>query len=560
MLTAVWLLFGLGGLLPSVIPAVFRSPDALNLFYPVKSAAECAVFLWAARRAALGPRLRLALRVTALAYAASAALAAWWALGALAPGLSIPPAADTLGTFATYVLGVAGILLMPTVARRAPWWTLLVDVSTTVLGFGAALAVVVTLPQLQGAAEGDRAFFWVYGAAQVLMLIGLNLLVLRGDVRPGRRAFWLFVAGIAGNLITVIVAQLEIGHPALGTAASNLTAVGTSLCSIWAGAAFARHPIAPGSRAPGPSWFATLNPLPMAATLAVAALLLRSAFEPGTLALRALAVTLVVQSALLVARVMATSLENARLLYEEHDRRHRQQEDKARAVGRLAGGVAHWLNNQLTTVIGYAELGAEDARAGSDAVQQDLVHIRRAAAEAAQVVDRLLSFSGRQLHTVATVPLGALLSAADGLDGRRIAVTCPPDVARLHVGVDQRLMEYVVRELLVNAHDATPAEGRVDLRVSVVRLEAPLDGATLPVGPGRFAVVEVADSGRGIAPGMLAVLFDPFVSTKPAHQGAGLGLPAVYGIVASHRGGLTVDSSPGQGTRVRVYLPLPEPA
>jgi signal transduction histidine kinase len=562
VVTAVWIGVGVQPWLPAPLGGAL--PDtATNLLFLLKSAIECGVFLWAAGRAALGPRLRQALRLTAGAYAFSgfATLVALVASVGAIPPMSAP--LDASLNFATYALGLAGVLRMPMFsARPGGWWKLALDIAASVLGLGAVMIVTVTVPQMQGASDRAASFVLSYGAAQTLMLAGVTVLVLRGVARPSARAFWLFVAGIFGNLLTVGVAQLELASTRPDYSASAFFALITSLCSIWAGEAFRHDPVAEGSPAPAPSWFVSLNPLPMLATLAVAGVLTGAARAGDRLHLLALTTVMMVQVILLVARLFLTSRENALILREEAEHERLRDAERLSAVGRLAGGIAHWFNNLLTTVLGHAELSAMEAGL-NPAVRSDLASIRDAANRAAQLTGQLLAFSGRQMLVLAPVDLAEVA----GRVHRSMTPALPPGITLSvnslasigPVRADARLIESVMRELVANAAAATERGGSVSIRIWRESLASGLDGATLPARPGDYAAVEVADTGSGIAHEILPFVFDPFYTTKPTSSATGLGLAAVRGIVAAHRGGLTVDSAPGRGTRITFFLPLTSP-
>jgi len=120
---------------------------------------------------------------------------------------------------------------------------------------------------------------------------------------------------------------------------------------------------------------------------------------------------------------------------------------------------------------------------------------------------------------------------------------------------DERQLELALDQLVGNAVAAMPAGGRLTLGVRLELLERALETAYLSVSPGGYVVLTVEDTGAGIAAADLPRIFDPFFSTRPMHAAAGLGLAAVYGIVAAHDGGITVESAPGRGTTLRLYLP-----
>ncbi|MBK8003817.1 MAG: hypothetical protein IPK12_07670 [Gemmatimonadetes bacterium] len=106
-----------------------------------------------------------------------------------------------------------------------------------------------------------------------------------------------------------------------------------------------------------------------------------------------------------------------------------------------------------------------------------------------------------------------------------------------------------------NAREALPGGGPITVTLEAATLDAPLESPFLPVPAGRYAVLAVRDEGRGIPPEVLPRIFDPFFSTQPRHAAPGLGLAVVYGVVVAHGGGITVETLPGRGTTVRLYLP-----
>jgi signal transduction histidine kinase len=117
-------------------------------------------------------------------------------------------------------------------------------------------------------------------------------------------------------------------------------------------------------------------------------------------------------------------------------------------------------------------------------------------------------------------------------------------------------LKAILRELISNSVDATPAGGRITIRVRGETLSAPPPGMSPSPRPGRYSVLEVADTGRGIESRDLPRIFEPFFTSKPLHEGRGLGLCVVHGIASSYGGGVRVDTTPGAGTRVGIYVPV----
>jgi PAS domain S-box-containing protein len=227
-------------------------------------------------------------------------------------------------------------------------------------------------------------------------------------------------------------------------------------------------------------------------------------------------------------------------------------------VGRLAGGIAHNLNNTLQPVFMASRLlrpAIQDPEAGR-LVDTIAVSVRRAA----EVIQQLLAFSHSAAPQLSPLQLETVV--AEGL--QLLGGTLPPRIAlraelpcqpRRIMG-DATHLHQVLLNLCANAVTAMQtAGGTLTVRVESVELAPPLP-QTVPAGtPGRYVVLAVADTGTGIAPEHLPMLFDPFFTTKDVGEGSGLGLPVVLGIVRSHNGFVQVSSTPGQGSLFRVFLP-----
>ena len=235
------------------------------------------------------------------------------------------------------------------------------------------------------------------------------------------------------------------------------------------------------------------------------------------------------------------------------------QAQKMESVGRLAGGVAHDFNNTLSVILSYTELVTERLRP-EDPLVYDIAEIERAAQRQAQLTRRILTFSRKQVFVPQVIEIEDVV-----LDLERMLERLLPEDVTLRrelgedlplVKVDVSQIEQAIVNLVLNARDAMPNGGRVDLTVEARELEAPLVDATgSEIGPGRYLVCRVRDSGVGIAPELVPQLFEPFFTTKPADRGTGLGLSTVYGIVRDCEGGVFVESEVGQGTQVALWLP-----
>jgi PAS domain S-box-containing protein len=234
------------------------------------------------------------------------------------------------------------------------------------------------------------------------------------------------------------------------------------------------------------------------------------------------------------------------------------QAQKMEAVGRLAGGVAHDFNNLLTVILSCAQSLRESLPAG-DPRRGEAEDITRAGRGAADLTRQLLAFSRRQPIAPKVLRLGDLVAGTEKmlrrLIGEDIALALAGAAAPWRVRVDPGQMEQVLLNLAVNARDAMPSGGRLAIEVSRRQLAGSLvdGGATVP--PGRWVVLEVADTGTGMDEDVRRHAFEPFFSTKPQGQGTGLGLATVYGIVRRVSGHIALDSAPGSGTTFRIYLP-----
>jgi two-component system, cell cycle sensor histidine kinase and response regulator CckA len=240
-----------------------------------------------------------------------------------------------------------------------------------------------------------------------------------------------------------------------------------------------------------------------------------------------------------------------------------QHAQRMQAVGRLAGGIAHDFNNLLTAVTGYSELLLERL-AADDPLRQTADEIRSAAERAAGLTRQLLAFSRVQHPAPSVVDLNDVVADVqrllERLIGADVEFSCALTDQPLPVQGDRGQLEQVLMNLVVNARDAMPEGGRLEIVTARERVAAYEEGPHPGVASGEWALLEVRDTGCGMPPEVMARLFEPFFTTKDPSRGTGLGLSTVYGIVTRGKGHVFVDSTPGQGTRFRVLLPLAEQA
>ena len=248
---------------------------------------------------------------------------------------------------------------------------------------------------------------------------------------------------------------------------------------------------------------------------------------------------------------------------EAHARLEQQvrQAQKMESIGRLAGGVAHDFNNLLTAILGNLELAAEDIGPNA-AVHERLAEVTRAAENAAALTRQLLTFSRKQIIDPRVVQLDGVLGNVERmlrrLIGEHITLRVLMDQGVLPVRVDPLQIEQALVNLAVNARDAMPDGGVLTIRATNVTVTERPGGEQEPPGlsAGTYALLAVSDTGTGMSEEVRRQAFEPFFTTKSRGQGTGLGLSMVYGAVSQHGGHVELESALGQGTTVRLYLPV----
>ncbi len=238
------------------------------------------------------------------------------------------------------------------------------------------------------------------------------------------------------------------------------------------------------------------------------------------------------------------------------------QSQKMQAVGQLAGGIAHDFNNLLTAMMGFCDLLLMRHQAG-DPSFGDVMQIKQNVNRAAGLVRQLLAFSRRQTLQPKVLVLTDVLAELSNLLRRLIGANIELKLVHARdlgsIKADQGQIEQVIINLAVNARDAMADGGTLTIRTAnVTASEATAFGPDL-LPPGEYVLIEVADSGTGIAEENLGKIFDPFFTTKEVGAGTGLGLSTVYGIVKQTDGHIFVDSEPGRGARFSIFLPRYRP-
>jgi PAS domain S-box-containing protein len=247
----------------------------------------------------------------------------------------------------------------------------------------------------------------------------------------------------------------------------------------------------------------------------------------------------------------------------EDDRRaaeHLRQAQRLEAVGNLAGGMAHEVNNMMTAVIGFGGFALKGL--GPDHPQRgDVAEMVKAATRAANVTRQLLAFTRQQMLQPSVLELNAVVSGVVRMLGGvlgadvELVVRLDPDAGR--VRADPGQLEQVIVNLALNGRQSMESGGRLRLETAAVLLDA--DYAQRHLGtdiqPGPYVLLSVSDTGKGMSRETLARAFEPFFTTKPVGQGTGLGLSMAYGIIKQSEGYIWLYSEPEIGTTVKVYLP-----
>ena len=235
-----------------------------------------------------------------------------------------------------------------------------------------------------------------------------------------------------------------------------------------------------------------------------------------------------------------------------------RQARKLEAVGQLAGGVAHDFNNLLMGIMNYVDLCREKL-AEDHPVREWLDEIAVDAQRSANLTRQLLAFARRQpiapqvLNLNDVVP--GMLNMLQRLIGEDIEIIWLPGPNDLQIKMDPSQLDQILANLCVNARDAISGPGSVTIKTDCTTIDADYLDSYPELIPGRYVVLSVSDTGCGMDQETVERIFEPFFTTKDVHEGTGLGLSTVHGIVRQNNGNINVKSEPGRGTTFRIYLP-----
>jgi|GEM_PF-1134207 len=229
-----------------------------------------------------------------------------------------------------------------------------------------------------------------------------------------------------------------------------------------------------------------------------------------------------------------------------------EQAQKMEAIGRLAGGIAHDFNNLLTVIRGNSELITN--------AQPEVREIIKAADSAASLTQQLLAFSRRQVQQTRALDLNLKIMTArsfvERLIGADVEVVTALDENLPRVRGDRGQIDQIIINLIVNSRDAMPDGGKIFISTRPYTIRPGRESEEWETEPGAYVELAIRDTGTGMDSATRSRIFEPFFTTKGPGRGTGLGLATVYGVVKQTGGHITVESSPGKGTTVRVYLPV----
>ncbi|MCC7180216.1 MAG: response regulator [Acidobacteria bacterium] len=237
---------------------------------------------------------------------------------------------------------------------------------------------------------------------------------------------------------------------------------------------------------------------------------------------------------------------------------HERRSQKLEAMGRLAGGIAHDFNNLLTVINGCCDrlIAAVDE---DSPLRADIDLAQKSGRRAADLTRQLLAFGRRQTPDIRPIDLNALVREAMGILeralGERTSVITVLDSGLGAIEADPGQIEQVLMNLAINARDAMPQGGTITIETSNLDVATDDPAAPYSLPPGGYVQLALHDTGHGMDEATAAQVFEPFFTTKAPGQGTGLGLSTVHGIVVQSGGRVAVESRPGQGTSMRVFLP-----
>lgn len=237
-----------------------------------------------------------------------------------------------------------------------------------------------------------------------------------------------------------------------------------------------------------------------------------------------------------------------------------QHAQKFEAIGQLAGGIAHDFNNVIGAILGWAELGEDQAASNNATLESYFKKIHSQCDRVSALVQQLLAFARRQILEPRNLSLNQtvhdVLNLLDKVIGKDIEIQTDVAEDLWAVRADPTQIEQVLMNLCINSRDAMPKGGRITIATRNALFSEEDCRRTIGLPQGRFAELRVSDTGTGMDAATRERIFEPFFTTKGTGKGTGLGLATVYGIVKQHNGFIQVESEPGLGSAFRIFLPV----
>ena len=235
------------------------------------------------------------------------------------------------------------------------------------------------------------------------------------------------------------------------------------------------------------------------------------------------------------------------------------QAHKMESIGNLAGGIAHDFNNIISVISGYSELALKNMEA-DNALRDHLLTIHAAGEKAAALTSELLAFSRKQPLEMKVSNMNSIINNISKilarLIGENIRINIDNHNATKNILCDKTQFEQVLLNLVVNARDAMPNGGHINIKAFNIHFKKTLTIENERIESGEYTVLSVQDTGHGMSKEVQENIFEPFFSTKEVGKGTGMGLATVFGIVKQHKGYITVHSKSGEGTIFKVYFPV----
>lgn len=235
-----------------------------------------------------------------------------------------------------------------------------------------------------------------------------------------------------------------------------------------------------------------------------------------------------------------------------------QQAQKMEAMGRLAGGIAHDFNNMLTVILGHTQLALLNLDS-SHPHHRRFIEIQKAGQRSAELTKNLLAFARKQTIAPKVIDfnsvVGDMFKMLKSLIGENIELLWIPGADIWPVKLDPAQLNQIIVNLVINARDAIPEQGKILIETENVMLDENYCKTHLGFIPGEYVMLAISDNGVGMKKEVLKHLFEPFFTTKGVDKGSGLGLSTVYGIIKQNHGFINVYSEPDKGSTFKVYMP-----